>query len=168
MKTFWRRLDEDVLMTSFKMSSRCLQDVLPRRLQEFSGSLQDVFQKRLQDGLKMSIFKTSWRRLCKTSWRRLGKTSWRRLEDILKMSWRRLEDVWLRRTCLSWSRRNWRRLQDVFWRRMTIYIRLGQDVLETSSEGEEERRLQDVFKRSSSRRMFGGTSLVFSILSVIP
>ena len=51
---------------------------------------------------------------------------------------------------------------------MAIYIRLGQDVLETSSEGEEERRLQDAFKRSSSRRMFGGTSLVFSILSVIP
>ena len=36
------------------------------------------------------------------------------------------------------------------------YIGLDQDVLKTSSEDEDERRLQDVFKTSSSRRMFAG------------
>ena len=32
-----------------------------------------------------------------------------------------------------------------------------EDVLKTSSEDEDERRLQDVFKTSSSRRMFAGS-----------
>ena len=53
------------------------------------------------------------------------------LQDVLKMSWRHLgktssEDEWLRRIYSSWSRR----LEDVF---------------KTSSEDEDERRLQDVF-----------------------
>ena len=34
------------------------------------------------------------------------------------------------------------------------YIRLDQDVLNTSCEDKDERRLQYVFKTSSSRRMF--------------
>ena len=90
------------------------------------------------------VFKRSWRYLdvfgrrieddWKTSWRRYGKMSWRRLEDVSKTSG-----------------------QDE-------YIGLDQDVLKTSS-GDlwliriylfSSRRLQDVFKTSSSRRMFAG------------
>ena len=36
------------------------------------------------------------------------------------------------------------------------YIRLDQDVLKTSAEDEDERRLQDIFKTSASRPMFAG------------
>ena len=39
------------------------------------------------------------------------------------------------------------------------YIGLDQNVLKTSSEDEDERRLQDVFKTSSSRRNFAGKVL---------
>ena len=116
---------------------------------------------RLQNVLKMSsrrICETSWRRfedVLKTSWRCLEDVFARRLEDVLKTSWRRLEDVWTRRIYWSWPRRlkdvlktsfedvwliriyssSSGRLEDVFWR-------------------QDERSLQDVFKTSSSRRMF--------------
>ena len=118
---------------------------------------------RLQNVLKMSsrrICETSWRRfedVLKTSWRCLEDVFARRLEDVLKTSWRRLEDVWTRRIYWSWPRRlkdvlktsfedvwliriyssSSGRLEDVFWR-------------------QDERSLQDVFKTSSSRRMFAG------------
>ena len=117
--------------------------------------LENVLKTSLQDFLKMS-----WRGLCNTSWRRLEnvfedvlKRSWKRLEDVLKTSWRRLEDVWPRRIYWSWSR-------------------LLEEVLETSSEDAWLRRIysswsrpllktktKDVFKTSSSRRMFAGLNL---------
>ena len=99
--------------------------------------LEGIFPRRLE-----KVFKTSWRRLedvLKTPLQDVLKTFWRRLEDVLKTF---TEDEWLRRIYSSW----WRRLEDVFWRRRR----------KTSSE--DERRLQVVFKTSSSRRMFGGWS----------
>ena len=102
-----------------------------------------TFWRRLEDVLKMF-----WRRFCKTSWRRLEDVwpwriywSWsKRLEDVLKTS---SEDVWLRRIYSSW----WRRLENV---------------LEMSSEDEDERRLQNVFKTPSSRRMFPGLTTMIN------
>ena len=111
--------------------------------------LENGLKMSLQDVLKMSwrrlgnVLKTSWRPLeevLKTSWRGLKdvlKTSWRGLENVLKTSWRRLEEVWPRRIYWSWRRRL-------------------EDALKTYSEHEDERRCQDVFKTSSSRRMFAG------------
>ena len=69
--------------------------------------------------------------------------SWRRFLNILKTSWRRLEDVWPRRICWPW----WRRLEDVFWRRMSkanIFV-----LIKTSSEDEDQRRLQEVTNKDS-------------------
>ena len=63
------------------------------------------------------------------------KTSWRRLEDALKRSRRRFEDIWPRQIYWSWPRGL-------------------EDVLKTSSEDEDERRIKDVFKMSSLRQMF--------------
>ena len=76
-----------------------------------------------------NVLKISMQDILKMSWRRL-KTSWRRLEDVLKTFWRRLEDVWPRRIYWSWSRRL-------------------EEVLKTSSEDEDERRLQDVFIKTN-------------------
>ena len=146
---------QDVLKTSW----RCLEDVFQDVLKTFWRRLEDVLKtswKRLEDVLKMS-----WRRFCKTSWRCLEDVFARRLEDVLKTSWKRLEDVLktygqdeyigldqdvlkmssedvrLRQTYSSWSRRL-------------------EDVLKMSSEDEDERRLEDAFTTSSSRRIFGG------------
>ena len=127
--------------------------------------LEDIFAGSLED-----VLKTSWRRLqnvLKTSWRRLEgvlKTFWRRLEDVFKTSWRYLEYV---------LKTSWRRLEYVLKTYgQDKHTGLDQDVLKTSSEDvrlrrtysswsarledENERRLQDVFKMSSSRRMFAG------------
>ena len=82
------------------------------------------------------------------SWRHLEDvfiTSWRRLEDALKRSWRRFKDVLKTSSkCLedvlktSWSRR----LEDLLKTYgQDEYIGLNQDVLKTSSEDEDERRL---------------------------
>ena len=60
------------------------------------------------------------------------------------MSWRRMNKT------IIWS--SSRGLEDVWPRRL---FGLHQDV-KTSSEDEDEKRLQDVFKTSSSRRMFSG------------
>ena len=122
---------------------------------------ESVLKTSVRDVLKMSwrcledVFKTSQRRpedVLKTSWRRLEdvlKTSSKRLEDVLKTSWKHLEDV---------LKMSWGRLEDVL--KTTYdqgeYIGYNQDVLKTSSEDEDERRLQDVFKTSLSRRMFAG------------
>ena len=99
------------------------------------------------------VLKTSWRYLCKRSSRRLEdvlkmfedvfagrledvlarcledvlKTSGKRLENVLKTS---SEDVWLTRIYSSWSRR-----LEGGWK--------------TSSEDEDERRLQDVFIKTN-------------------
>ena len=100
--------------------------------------LQNILKASLQDVLKMS-----WRRFCKTSWRRLEnvlKTSW---QDVLKTSWKRLEDV-----LKTYSQDEYIGLnQDVFWSRMTkanIFV-----LIKTSSEDEDERRLQDVFIKTN-------------------
>ena len=104
--------------------------------------LENLLKISLQDVLKMSwryledVFKTSWRRLedaLKRSRRRFEdvlKMSWRRLENVLKTSWRRLKDIWPRQIYWSWSRRL-------------------EDVLKTSSEDEDKRRLQDVFIKTN-------------------
>ena len=90
---------------------------------------------------------------------------------------RRLLKAWVRWIYLSW----WRRLEDVLKTyEQDEHIGLDQDVfrrrmsktnifvLKTSSEDEDERRLQDFFKTPSSRWMFAGllstrrkTSLLF-------
>ena len=121
------------------------------------------------------VLKTSWRYLCKTSWRRCEdvlKMSWRRLENVLmtscqedlKTAWERLKDVWLRRIYWSWPRR----LVDVLkMDKMTSWRRLGHFRLDANIfvliqtfwrrlEDGDERRLQDVFKTTSSREMFAG------------
>ena len=136
-----------------KTSWRCLEDAFPRRLED--------------------ILRTSWRHLGKTSWRCLEdalKRSSKRFEDVLKMSGRRFCKTSLRRlenvlktrrlakaNILVLIKTSWRRLEDVFWRRMikaNIFV-----LMKTSSENKDERRLQDVFKTSSSRRMFAGNQL---------
>ena len=99
--------------------------------------LENVWKTSLQDVLKMY-----WRRLeyvLNMSQRPFCKTSWKGLENVLKTSWRGMvkttilvliktssEDVWVR------------------W-----IIRLDQDVLKTSSEDKDERRLQDVFIKTN-------------------
>ena len=78
------------------------------------------------------------------------KMSWRHLEDVFKTSWRRLEDIWPRRIYWSWPRR----LEDVFWRlrlRQT-YSSWSRRLLKTKTK--------DVFKTSSSRRLFAGVRAV--------
>ena len=125
----------------------------------------------------------SWKHLCKTSWRRLedifarriSKTSWRCLEDLLKTSWRCFEDVFARRledvlktyghdeyigldqNVLKTSSEDvWLRwIYSSWWRRL-------ENVLEMSSEDEDERRLQNVFKTPSSRRMFPGLTTMIN------
>ena len=80
------------------------------------------------------VLKTSWRYLWKTSWRCLEDVFARRLKDVLKTSWRRLEDVLPRR--IYW----------VSW----IYSSWSRRLLKTKTK--------DVFKTSSSRRIFAGPS----------
>ena len=122
--------------------------------------LENVLKISLQD-----VLKTSWRCLedvLKTSWRRLEnvvKTSGKRLQEVLP---RRLEDVWPRRIYWSWPRR----LEDLL-RTSSEDVSLSQtysswsrrleDAFKTPSEDEDEGSLQDVFKTSSSRRIFAGT-----------
>ena len=129
--------------------------------------------RRLENDLKtflQDVLKKSWKRLSKTSWRSMTK----------RIYWscsRRLLKTWVRWIYLSW----WRRLEDVLKTyEQDEYIGLDQDVfrrrmskmnifvLKTSSEEEDERRLQDFFKTPSSRWMFVGllstrrkTSLLF-------
>ena len=94
--------------------------------------LENVLKISLQDVLKMS---------------------WRHLEDVFKTSWRRLEDIWPRRIYWSWPRR----LEDVFWRRKAkanIFV-----LIKTSWRRLLKTKTKDVFKTSSSRRMFAGKLL---------
>ena len=105
------------------------------RLEDVLRCLEDVFQ---------DVLKTFWRRLqnaLKTSWRCLEDVFARRLEDVLKTSWRRLEDV---------LKTSWRRLENVLktsWRRIAKTNILV--LTKTSSEDEDERRLQDVFIKTN-------------------
>ena len=132
---FARRL-EDVLKTSSKRLEDTLKTFVQEILQRFWRRLEDVLARRLQD-----IFKTSWRRLknvLKRSWRFLEDIFSRHLENVLKTSWQ--EVLKTTRSHSPWGQ----------------HIRLDKDVLKTSSEKENKRRLQDVLKISSSRRMFTG------------
>ena len=121
--------------------------------------LENVLKISLQGVLKtfwrhlQSVLKTSWRCLedvfarrledvLKTSWRRIGKTSWRRLENVLKMSWKRIAKTNIL----------------VLTKTSSEDIRLRWTYLSWS------RRLQDVFKTSSSRRMFAGGHISHSSL----
>ena len=127
--------------------------------------LENVLKISLQDVLKMSwrLFEDALKR----SWRRFKdvlKTSSKRLEDILKTSGRRLEDIWVRQIYWSWPRG----LEDILKtfsedvrirRTYSSWSRHLEDVLKTSYEDEDKRRLQDVFKTFSSRRMFAGLCL---------
>ena len=152
LKTSWRRLEE-VLKTSWRLledvlktSWRRLEDVLKTYGQdEYIGLDQDVLKTSSEDVTQQTFFglqhvlKTSWRHVLKMSSTRLqrnnftsSKTSWRRMAktNILVLTKTSSEDVRLRRTYSSWSRR----LEDVF---------------KTSSEGEDERRLQDAFIKTN-------------------
>ena len=111
---------------------------------------------RLENVLKISlhdVLKTSWRCLEGVS-QDVLKTFWKRLQNVLKTSWKRLEDVlktYSQDECIGLD-------QDVFWRRKAkanIFV-----LIKTSSEDEDEKRLQDVFKTSSSRRMFAGLIVI--------
>ena len=100
-----------------------------------------------------NVFKVSWRCLkdvLKMSWRRFSKTSWRRLEDVLETSW---QDV---------LKTSWRDMTKTII--LVLIKRSSEDVwvrqiCSTSSEDKDKRRLQDVFRTSSSRRMFAGQLL---------
>ena len=74
----------------------------------------------------------------KRSLQDLLKTSSKRLENVLKTSSKRLEDV------LKTPRRRLLKMYE-----LGEYIRLDQDVLKTSSEDEDERRLQDAFIKTN-------------------
>ena len=125
--------------------------------------LENVLKASLQDVLKMSsnVLKTSWRRLedvLKTHWRGPGKISWRCLKNILKISWTCLGDAFARRL-ENVSKTSSRRIvktnilvlsktspEDVWLRRICSFWPIClEDISKTSSEDEDERRLQDVF-----------------------
>ena len=140
-------LFQDVLKTSWRCLVRCFQDVFARRLEDLFEDEKLLRWRRVEDVLKTSsrhlsktssrclenVFKTSSRRFWKTSWGLLGQTSWRRISKtnilvFIKTSWRCLLKTYDQGEYIGLD-------QDVFWRR---------------------RRLQDVFKTSSPRRMFVG------------
>ena len=98
------------------------------------------FSRRLEDVLK-------------TSSKRLEDVLKTFLQEVLKTSWKRLEDVWPKRIYWSWPRY----LEDIFWRRKAkanIFV-----LIKTSWRRLLKTKTKDVFKTSSSKRMFAGTSL---------
>ena len=128
LKTSWRYF--------CKKSWRCLGD-------DLNTSSEDVLKTFLQD-----VFKTFWRRLKDVFARHLEdvlKTSWKRLEDVLKTSWRRMAKT----SILILTRR----LKTYDYGE---YICLDQDVFKTSWRCLLKMKTKDVFKTSSSRRMFSG------------
>ena len=88
----------------------------------------------------------SWRRLedvFKTFLQDVLKTSWRDFKDVLKTSWKRMT-----RTSVLVL------IQDVFWRRVSkanIFV-----LMKTPWRCLLKTKTKDVFKTSSSRRMFAG------------
>ena len=150
LKTSWRYLCKTswwCLEDIFKTSWRSIEDNPQDVLKTVWRRLKDVLARRLEDVLKtflQDVLKRSWK-LLEDVWKTNGQDGYigidqpRRLEGVLKAS---SEDVSLRRTYSSLSRP----LEDSF---------------KTSSEDKDERRLQDFFKRSSSRRMFPGKYQVF-------
>ena len=95
--------------------------------------------RRLEDVLKTS-FK---RHLGKMSWRYLEDVFTRCLEDVLKTFWRCMTKT----NILVLIKTSWIRLLKTY--DYGEYIHLDQDVLKTSSEDEEKRRLQDVFIKTN-------------------
>ena len=133
------------------------------------SSIEDVLKTFLQDVSKtfwrcmaktkiLIMIKTSWRRLQDVFWRRMtsGNMSWRRLG---KTSWRGLEDVWPKRKYWSWSSC----LEDVF-KTYSEDIWLERIYSSWSRRLPLKTKTKDVFKTSSSRRMFAGKPVVFLFL----
>ena len=152
---------EYVLKISWKLE----QSSIIRSESALKTSLQDVLKmswRRLQNVSKASwrcledVLKTSWRCLEDVFARHLEdvlKTSWRCLEDVLKTPWRCLEDVFpilLEDVLKTYDQYEYIGLdQDVFWRRISIAnMFVLKSLLKTKTK--------DVFKTSSSRRMFAG------------
>ena len=78
------------------------------------------------------------------------------LQEVLKTFWRRLEDV-LARGLKDVLKTSWWRLEDDLNTFLQDVMKTSwHDVLKMSSEDKDERRLQYIFKMSSSRRMFAG------------
>ena len=110
---------------------------------------------RLENVLKIFL-----QDVLKTSWRCLEVVFASCLEDVSKTSWKLLEDVWPRRMYWSWPRR----LEDVL-KTCSEDVRLRRTYSSWSRrlEDEDERRLQDVIKTSSSRQMFAGLLEAFAV-----
>ena len=140
LEKFLKIFLQDVL----KMFSRCLEDVLNMSSRRFCKTLWRCFE----DVMKMSwhlqnVLKTSWRCLEDVFARGLEDDLARRLEDVLKTSWRHLEDILARRitktnililTKTSSEDLRLKRTYSSWWTRL-------EEVLKTSSEDEDERRL---------------------------
>ena len=98
----------------------------------------------------------SWRRLedvFKTFLQDVLKTSWRDSKDVLKTSWKRM------RTSILVL------IQDVFWRRVSkanIFF-----LMKTSWRCLLKTKTKDVFRMSSSRRMFAGLFKTILLKSVL-
>ena len=119
--------------------------------------LEQVLKISLQD-----VLKTSWRCL-EDVFQDVLKTFWRCLQNVLKTSWRCLEDVFARRL-EDVLKTSWRRLEDVLKTYgQDKYIGLDQDVLKTSWRRLLKTKTKDVFKTSSSRRMFAGNQSRYRI-----
>ena len=110
-------------------------------------------RKRLRNVLNASqrrVNKNSltWWYILKTSRRYLCKTSWRCFEDVFKTSWTRLENV---------LKRSWRRMAK---RNILVLIKTSsEEVRLRRTNLSWWRRLEDVLKTSSSRRMFAGEKI---------
>ena len=126
--------------------------------------LEEVLKTSLHDVLKMSwrrfcktswrrfegVFKTSYQDALKMSWRRFCKRSWRRLEDVLNTSWQDVLKTYDQDEYIGLDQG----LEDVFWRRMSkanMFV-----LIKTSWRRLLKTKSKDVFKTSSSRRMFAG------------
>ena len=117
--------------------------------------LKDILKTCEQEQLNLMILLSN---VLKASSKRLEnvlKMCWRRFEDVLKIFWRRLENVLKTSSKDVWARR----LYSSWWRRLV-------DVLKMYSEDENKKRLQDVFKTSSSRWMFAGFLKFLELLSL--
>ena len=156
------------LIIDLKFNFLCLEDDFRKRRRKTSSRRlhQDecLLGFNLIIRLKNVLKTSSWHLedVLKTSWRHLSKTSWRHLEDVLKMSWKPLEDV-LKTFLQDVLKTSWRRIaktnimvltksssEDVSLRRTySSWSRRIEDVFKTSSEDEDERRLQDVFIKTN-------------------
>ena len=154
-------------------------EMWPRQILELGKQFNLMIRNMIQNILKaplQDVVKMYWRRL-----EDVLKTSWRRLEnvlnvfaDVLKISWQEvLKMSWRPHHCKNVFKTSWRCIEDVFARRFenvlkTSWRRMAKTnilvLIKTSSEDKGlrriysswSRRLEDVFKTSSSRLMFAG------------